>query len=151
MDANSNIFSNFCCSVCGIGKGFGIAVSPSTMLTRQYSIRAIKTNLYFLLLKKKLIKRKKNTYIVQTDIKASTAFKYETGGREACDLACCVERVSSEVTPNVTPIKSKKKIKPQSSEKKYEIILAGAASGLIQKDTQDIITIKHVGTYVWKR
>lgn len=34
---------------------------------------------------------------------------------------------------------------------KEEFILAGAASGFIQKDTQDIITIKHVGTYVWKR
>lgn len=86
---------------------------------------------------------------MQTDIKASTAFKYETGGREACDLACCVESVSSEVTPNVTPIQSKNKFKTTKFRKKnYEIILAGAASGFIQKDTQDIITIKHVGTYV---
>lgn len=46
---------------------------------------------------------------MQTDIKASTAFKYETGGREACDLACCVESVSKEVTPNVTPIFNQKK------------------------------------------
>lgn len=55
------------------------------------------------------------THIVHTDIKASTAFKYETGGSDACDLACCVDSVSSEVTPSVTR--------------------AGAASGLIQNDT----------------
>ena len=55
------------------------------------------------------------THTVQEDIKTSMALMYETGGRDACDLACCVERVSSEVTPNVT--------------------LAGAASGLIQNDT----------------
>lgn len=70
---------------------------PSTMFTRQYSIKAMKTK------------------IVQTDMKASTAFRYDTGGRLACDLACCVERVSSEVTPSVTR--------------------AGAASGLIQNET----------------
>lgn len=75
----------------------GTSVSPSTILTRQYSIKAI------------------NTKMVQTDINASTAFKYETGGKDACDLACCVDRVSSEVTPKVT--------------------LAGAASGLIQNET----------------
>lgn len=66
------------------------------------------------------------THIVQTDIKASTAFRYDTGGKLACDLACCVESVSSDVTPNVT--------------------LAGAASGLIQKETQDMMTIRQVGT-----
>lgn len=67
------------------------------MLTRQYSISAI------------------NTKIVQTDMNASTAFKYETGGKLACDFACCVDKVSNDVTPNVTR--------------------AGAASGLIQKET----------------
>lgn len=77
--------------------GFGIFVSPSTMLTKQYSMRAINTN------------------IVHTDMNASTAFRYETGGRDACDLACCVDNVSNDVTPNVTR--------------------AGAASGLIQNDT----------------
>lgn len=46
---------------------------------------------------------------------ASTAFKYETGGNAAWLLACCVDSVSNEVTPNVT--------------------LAGAASGLIQNET----------------
>lgn len=56
-----------------------------------------------------------STYIVHTDIKASTAFKYDTGGKAAWLLACCVDRVSREVTPKVT--------------------LAGAASGLIQNDT----------------
>lgn len=56
-----------------------------------------------------------NTNTVQTDMKASTALRYETGGKLACDLACCVERVSKDVTPNVT--------------------LAGAASGLIQNET----------------
>lgn len=43
--------------------GLGIASeSPSTMFTKQNSIRAMNTN------------------IVQTDINASTAFRYETGG-----------------------------------------------------------------------
>lgn len=42
-------------------------------------------------------------------------FRYETGGRLACDLACCVDNVSRDVTPRVT--------------------LAGAASGFIQNDT----------------
>lgn len=76
---------------------FGSVVSPSTIFTMQYSINAINTN------------------IVQTDINASTAFKYDTGGRDACDLACCVDNVRRDVTPNVT--------------------LAGAASGLIQNET----------------
>lgn len=75
----------------------GIVVSPSTIFTKQYSINAMNTNM------------------VQTDINASTAFKYDTGGNDACDLACCVDSVSSDVTPNVT--------------------LAGAASGFIQNDT----------------
>ena len=39
--------------------------------------------------------------------------------------------VKSEVTPRVT--------------------LAGTASGLIQKEIHDMITIRHVGMYVWKR
>ena len=58
-------------------------------------------------------------------------FMYETGGNDFWLLACCVERVSRLVTPRVTR--------------------AGTASGLIQKEIQDIITIKHVGIYVWKR
>jgi len=82
----------------GAGAGFaGASKSPRTIFTRQYSIKAINTN------------------TVQTDMKASTAFRYETGGKEAWLLACCVDRVSNEVTPNVT--------------------LAGAASGFIQNDT----------------
>lgn len=48
----------------GFGGG-GISESPSTMFTKQYSINAINTN------------------IVHTDIKASTAFRYETGGKDA--------------------------------------------------------------------
>ena len=56
-----------------------------------------------------------NTKIVHTDIKASTAFRYDTGGREACDFACWVDKVSNDVTPNVTR--------------------AGAASGFIQNET----------------
>lgn len=31
------------------------------------------------------------------------------------------------------------------------VTLAGTASGLIQNDIQDMITMRHVGTYVWKR
>lgn len=67
------------------------------MFTKQYSISAM------------------NTKTVQTDMNASTAFKYETGGKLAWDFACCVERVKREVTPRVTR--------------------AGAASGLIQNET----------------
>ena len=53
-------------------------------------------------------------------------FMYETGGRDFWLFACCVERVRRLVTPSVT--------------------LAGTASGLIQKEIQDIITIRQVGT-----
>lgn len=67
------------------------------MFTKQYSISAM------------------NTKTVQTDMKASTAFRYDTGGKLACDFACWVDRVSRDVTPKVTR--------------------AGAASGLIQNDT----------------
>ena len=49
----------------GGGFGAGRSESPSTIFTKQYSIKAINTN------------------IVHTDIKASTAFKYETGGKDA--------------------------------------------------------------------
>lgn len=50
----------------GGGAGFGgVSESPRTMFTRQYSINAMNTN------------------TVQTDMKASTAFRYETGGRDA--------------------------------------------------------------------
>lgn len=48
-------------------------------------------------------------------MKASTALRYETGGKDAWDFACCVESVKSDVTPKVT--------------------LAGAASGFIQNET----------------
>ena len=41
------------------------------------------------------------------------------------------DNVSKLVTPNVT--------------------LAGTASGLIQNEIHDIMTIKHVGMYVWNR
>lgn len=55
------------------------------------------------------------TYTVHADINVSTAFRYETGGNAACDLACCVDSVRRDVTPSVTR--------------------AGAASGLIQNET----------------
>ena len=73
----------------------------------------------------------KNTNTVHPDIKTSMALIYETGGSDFWLLACWVDRVSKLVTPKVTR--------------------AGTASGLIQKDIQDMITIKQVGTYVWKR
>ena len=73
--------------------------------------------------------RLKKTKRVQEDINMSMAFIYETGGSDFWLLACWVERVRREVTPRVT--------------------LAGTASGLIQKEIQDIITIKQVGMYVW--
>jgi hypothetical protein len=56
---------------------------------------------------------------------------YETGGKDFWLLACCVESVRRLVTPSVT--------------------LAGTASGLIQNEIHDIMTIKQVGMYVWKR
>ncbi|KYN34573.1 hypothetical protein ALC56_11061 [Trachymyrmex septentrionalis] len=49
----------------GAGFAVGVSESPRTMFTRQYSISAMNTN------------------TVQTDMKASTAFRYETGGKEA--------------------------------------------------------------------
>lgn len=55
---------------------------------------------------------------------------YETGGSPFCELASCVESVSSEVTPSVTR--------------------AGTASGRIQNEIHDMMTIRHVGMYVWK-
>ena len=55
-------------------------------------------------------------------------FIYETGGNDFWLFACCVDSVSRLVTPKVT--------------------LAGTASGLIQNEIQDIITIRHVGMYV---
>lgn len=82
---------------------FGIVQSPRTIFTKQYSIRAINTN------------------TVHTDINASTAFRYETGGNDACDFACCVDNVSNDVTPNVTR--------------------AGAASGLIQNETHFLLLL----------
>lgn len=55
------------------------------------------------------------TYTVHADINVSTAFRYETGGNAACDLACWVDNVKRDVTPSVTR--------------------AGAASGFIQNET----------------
>ncbi|CAG0900418.1 unnamed protein product [Darwinula stevensoni] len=52
---------------------------------------------------------------MSADMKMSMALMYETGGREAWDFACWVDRVRRDVTPKVTR--------------------AGAASGFIQKDT----------------
>ncbi len=52
-------------------------------------------------------------------------FIYETSGRDFWLLVCWVERVSREVTPRVT--------------------LAGTASGLIQKEIQDMMMMKQVG------
>lgn len=89
-----------------------------------------------------------NTNIVLIDINASTIFIYETGGSEACDLACCVDNVNSVVTPSV--------------------MRAGSAVGFIQKlihciedernqierkrfweiEFTEMMTIKHVGMYV---
>lgn len=74
LAAISKILSNFAESavlvVAGgdlgdLGLAAGASESPRTMFTRQYSINAMKTK------------------IVHTDMKASTAFKYETGGKEA--------------------------------------------------------------------
>lgn len=75
-------------------------------------------NVWFLL-KYKGFFFKHFTYTVHADIKVSTAFKYETGGNAAWDLACCVDSVNSDVTPNVTR--------------------AGAASGFIQNETHFLI------------
>lgn len=111
----SNILSSFVVSAApvdvvadgGGGGGFsdGASESPRTILTRQYSMSAMKTK------------------IVQTDMNASTALRYETGGNDAWLFACWVERVKSDVTPRVT--------------------LAGAASGFIQNDTHYINKTKN--------
>ncbi|KAH9417028.1 hypothetical protein DERP_011757 [Dermatophagoides pteronyssinus] len=69
-----------------------------------------------------------NTNTVHDDINISIAFIYDTGGNDFCDCACCVDNVNNDVTHNVTR--------------------AGTASGFIQNDIHDIITIKHVGIYV---
>ena len=65
------------------------------------------------------------SFLVTNVCKSVLTFIYETGGNDFWLLACCVERVSRLVTPKVTR--------------------AGTASGLIQKEIQDIMTIKHVG------
>lgn len=69
------------------------------------------------------------TNTVQEDMKMSMALMYDTGGRDFCDWACCVDSVSRLVTHRVT--------------------LAGTASGLIQNEIHDMITIRQVGMYVW--
>uniref|UniRef100_A0A1A9VMC5 Uncharacterized protein n=1 Tax=Glossina austeni TaxID=7395 RepID=A0A1A9VMC5_GLOAU len=53
--------------------------------------------------------------------------RVDTGGSDDCDFACCVDKVSNDVTPSVTR--------------------AGAASGFIQNETHDIITIMHYLSY----
>lgn len=74
------IFSfTFFCFVTAL---FGMALSPRMMFTKQISISDM------------------NTKIVLVDINVSTVFKYDTGGSDACDLACWVDRVSSDVTPS---------------------------------------------------
>lgn len=74
LEAISNILSSLVSPVLvevvagGGGGGLGAegaSLSPSTMFTKQYSISAMNTN------------------IVQTDMKASTALRYETGGKDA--------------------------------------------------------------------
>ena len=64
-------------------------------------------------------------------IRDEFTFIYDTGGKDFWLFACWVDNVSKLVTPNVT--------------------LAGTASGLIQNEIHDIMTIKHVGMYVWNR
>lgn len=54
-----------------------------------------------------------------------------TLGREALDPELCVVMVSTVVIPNPTR--------------------AGAASMLIQKDTQDRMTVSRLGMYIWIR
>ena len=70
-----------------------------------------------------------NTNTVQEDMKTSIALIYDTGGNDFWDCACCVDRVNNDVTQRVTR--------------------AGTASGFIQNEIQDIMTIRHVGMYVW--
>lgn len=67
--------------------------------------------------------------MVQTDMKASTAFRYDTGGNDACDFACCVDSVSNDVTPKVTR--------------------AGAASGFIQNDTHWKSYSTNIYSHLW--
>ena len=70
--------------------------------------------------------KERKTKTVQPDMKTSMALMYDTGGSDFWLLACWVDRVSKLVTPRVT--------------------LAVTASGLIQKEIQDMMTIRQVGT-----
>ncbi len=54
-----------------------------------------------------------------------------TFGRDALEPELCVVMVSTVVIPSPT--------------------LAGAASMLIQKDTQDRMTVSRLGMYIWMR
>lgn len=66
-----------------------------------------------------------NTNTVHEDMKMSIALMYDTGGNDFCDCACCVLSVSNDVTHNVTR--------------------AGTASGLIQNEIHDMMTMRQVG------
>ncbi len=69
--------------------------------------------------------RGRDLWLLACWVEEYVTFIYETGGRDFWLLACWVERVSREVTPRVT--------------------LAGTASGLIQKEIQDMMTMRQVG------
>lgn len=66
-----------------------------------------------------------------SSLKSSSVSCLTTFGREALDPELCVVMVSTVVIPRPT--------------------LAGAASMLIQKDTQDRITVRRLGMYIWIR
>lgn len=65
----------------------------------------------------------------QTDTNRSMAVTYDTFGRDFLDMVLSVVMVSTVVIPND--------------------VLAGTASLLIQKETQDRTTIILHGMYVW--
>lgn len=133
----------------GGGGGFagGASESPSTMFTRQYSINAM------------------NTKIVHIDIKASTALRYETGGNDAWLFACWVESVSNEVTPKVTRAGAASGFIQKDTHWKAHFFINVNVNTqnnqqlLSVQPTEfyeiqlltDMMTIRQVGTYVWKR
>lgn len=72
-------------------------------------------------------KREAQTFLIKNKLMVKNYFL--TFGREALDPELCVVIVRTVVIPSAT--------------------LAGAASMLIQKETQDKMTISRLGMYIW--
>ena len=99
-----------------------------------------------------------NTKTVQDDINMSIAFIYETGGSDFWDCACCylgkirVTKSKLEnlgvlniLQPSLALTNAILTVLRVSREVTQSVTRAGTASGLIQKEIQDIMTIRQVG------